>query len=502
MKRISLLILTALFIIGKANAQLMDITLKDKSVITYKVSDVEAIEFSEEPEKGEIMGKWYLGYRTTSSTATPIHYDGTECLSFKGKTLTWTTASAETVYTLDYADDKRTFVATTSEGKTENYTVVAYEVDMLVLKRASTTRYFYKSPEAAHNAVMETFPNHTEYTDVTKVLALKSGSSKSTITPMGKHFENRKTASDSELEYLADPKKQPTIQVESFNRWTAKTVNLYPFGEPKPADINQHAIGDCSLCAVLASLAYMYPDYIQHIVTQVSATHYTVDMFDPKGNPVQVAVDNKVLCENNGNIAQLTGKNNAITWGTIVEKAIMKWESVYECNGIGGIGTEHVAPLLTGCGDSFAMSPGKLYPYEMKLLVEWAMEKGMVSVGGFNKGDLLCGTLTSVTGHAFSVMYTNDPDNYLFSMRNPWGITSCDGVLEIPNRNYIIKTIDFRLVYPGAAEPYKRKDLGGYSVPHFIRQKDDLGVSKSLLQQYGLESYGPQEAEPEDDIDE
>ena len=64
-------------------------------------------------------------------------------------------------------------------------------------------------------------------------------------------------------------------------------------------------------------------------------------MFDPQGNPITVVVDNKFLCDGNGNLAQCTGKNNAVTWATVLEKALMKWESRFGCNGIEGIGTEH-----------------------------------------------------------------------------------------------------------------------------------------------------------------
>ena len=169
----------------------------------------------------------------------------------------------------------------------------------------------------------------------------------------------------------------------------------------------------------------------------------------------------------------------------------MKWESRFQCNGIEGIGTEHAAPPFTGCGNSFAITPGTLYPAEMQKVLAWALENGMVGIGGFTKGGLVCGTLESVTGHAFTLMYTSTPSAYLWTMRNPWGNGSVDGKLEIPNRRAIQKTIDFRLVYPGAAEPFKKKDLGGYSVPKWTPKKTDLGVDKRLLRQCGIEFYAP-----------
>ena len=203
-------------------------------------------------------------------------------------------------------------------------------------------------------------------------------------------------------------------------------------------------------------------------------------MFDPKGRPVDVCVSNKFLCSSDGTIGQVTGKNNRITWATVLEKAMMKWETLYKVDGIEGIGTEHVAPLFTGDGESFSFSPNSLYTSELKLAIEHCLGQGMICVGGFNVGDLECGQLKTVTGHAFTFMLSNNASS-IFAMRNPWGIESVDGVLEIPDERTIVQTIDARIVMPGAAAPYLREDLKPYTPPHFIRRSTDIGVSKRLL---------------------
>jgi hypothetical protein len=154
--------------------------------------------------------------------------------------------------------------------------------------------------------------------------------------------------------------------------------------------------------------------------------------------------------------------------------------TLYKTNGIEGIGTEHVAPLYTGSGDSFAFSPNSLYTSELKTAIEYSLSEGKICVGGFNKGDLLCGTLRTVTGHAFTYMFSTQ-ESSIFSMRNPWGIEKVDGVLEIPDDRIIVQTIDARIVEPGAAAPYLRKDLQPYSPPAFVRMATDLGVSPRLL---------------------
>ena len=448
MKRLLFLTTILLAASSSALAQRLQITLKDKSVVSYDIADINVIDIMPELQPGELWGAWFLGFRSTTSSST--HYDGTEMLTFTGSRMTWYRASGDEVYDITYSDDFKTLNCTSQEtGNVESYTILANEPDLLVLKRASSIRYFYKSIEAAHNATMVKFPNRNEYTDINRILNLRSGSSNSTLTPMGKHLENRQKRRSSQLLSLLQSLHGSQIGI----------------------------------------LAYNYPDYIKHIITQEGSTRFTVAMYDPQGNPVNVTVDNKFLCDGNNNIGQLTGKNNVPTWGTVLEKAIMKWETIYQCNGIEGIGTEHVAPLLTGSGNSFAISPGTLFNNEMKAVLEWAMQNGMIGVGGFNKGDLLCGTLNTVTGHAFTLMYTTDPDNYLFSMRNPWGITSVDGVLEIPDYRYIVQTIDFRLVYPGAAKEFLKQNQTGYVVPKFAPKQGDLGVSKRLLRMAGVNSY-------------
>lgn len=498
MKRL-LTIAVAVIAATVSHAQRLDITLKDNSVVSYDISKIQYMEVMPETEPGKISGNWYLGYRTIS--ASTVHYDGTEILTFNNDNLKWVTPTKETNYTLQYADNKKSFKATADGASSAStYTIVTNEDQLLVLKQGSIIRYFYKSPEAAHDAVKVSFPTRNEYTDTTKVWNLKGSSSHSDVTPMGSHFAKFSAATDEQKEWLANSSNQPDaeyVNVSGYTRWVAKSINLYPFSTPMPADVNQHAIGNCCMCAVLASFAYIYPDFIKDIITKKSSTVYVVKMYDPMGNPIDVAVDNKLLCNSSGDCAQLSGKNGVYTWATIMEKALMKWESCFQCNGIGGIGTEHAAPPFTGCGDSWSFSPDKLFNDEMRIVVDYALKNGMISVGGFNKGDLLCGTLNTVTGHAFTVMYTNQPDNYIFSMRNPWGITSCDGVLEIPNKREIISTIDFRLVMPGAAAPFKKENLGGYEVPKFSPRKSDMYVSKEMLKMYGLDHYGPVEEDAE-----
>ena len=504
--RILSIALLMLALCSVATAQLrLDITLKDKSIVSCTLDDIDYIAIVEGAAQGELDGVWYLGWKVgNNGSGSQTHYDGTEVLVFSaGPQMKWIKSSGETVYDLTYTEagaaEGQTFTAI-KEGSTTKltYQIVAIEGDLLLLKQGTNRFYFYKSKDAATLSDCVAYPTRsTIYTDADKLWAanIKGGATASQITPMGKHFESYNAASEEDKTWLANPNNQPDLTYHELSgkNWAAKTVNLYPFGSPQPADVNQHAIGDCSMCAVFASFAYIYPEWIKTIIVQNSTTNFTVHMFDPKGNPIDVVVDNKVMCNSGGGVDQVTGKNGTVNWATIMEKALMKWETRFKCNKIGGIGTEHAAPPFTGNGASYSFSPDKLYNSEFDLVVDYALSHGMISVGGFNVGGLVCGELETVTGHAFTVMYPDEGADYKFVMRNPWGNGgSIDGKLKIPAKREILKTIDFRLVFPGGQmAEYKKENLGGYTVPKFKPMLIDMNPSEEMLRMYNVKNYVP-----------
>lgn len=460
-------------------AQGISIHLKDGSTVIYSTDDIEKITvFSS--EDGLIIGTWHLGFWKRGTAV--LHFDGTEYMSFSGADMIWAgRQDGSDTYTIEYSDDNQTFRATnTVTNQVTEWTIVKYTKKLLVLRNGGVDRYFYTSEAEARNAIMEQDPpNHTESCNVEDILKYASGYTHSTQTPMGKHYENKHVTTADDKIWLLNPDNEPN-NVAGLTQWIAKPVNLYPYGTPVPADVNQHSIGDCSAMAVFASLAYMCPDFIKHIIKDNGNNTYTINMYDPQGESIEVCVSNKILCNSSGVIGQVTGKNNVITWATILEKAFMKWEKLYAVDGVEGIGTEFLAPLFTGCGDSFSFSPNSLYTSELKTIIEWALNQGMISVGGFTVAGLQCGALQTVTAHAFTYMLSNNASS-IFAMRNPWGIESVDGVLEIPDDRTIVQTIDARLVYPGAAADYLRTDLGPYTPPAFTRRASDIGVAPRLL---------------------
>ena len=165
--------------------------------------------------------------------------------------------------------------------------------------------------------------------------------------------------------------------------------------------MNQHGIGDCSACAVLAEMAYVAPEFIKSIITDNGDNTYTVKMYDPQGKQVDVCVTSKFL--GSSSIGAVSGKNNVACWSSILEKAIMKWEAIYQVNpDIYGIGSEHVAPLFTGDGDSFAFFPGNLTASQLKNAVDFSFNSKCLIIGGFNKGGVYVESSQTVTAHAYS----------------------------------------------------------------------------------------------------
>lgn len=492
--------------------QRLDITLKDKSIVSCTLDDIDYMEVVEGAAPGELDGVWYLGWKVgNNGSGTKTHYNGTEVLVFTaGPQMKWIKSSGETIYNLTYTEaggaEGQIFTAI-KEGSTTKltYQIVAKEGDLLLLKQGTNRYYFYKSKDAASLAEYVAYPTRaTIYTEADKLWAasIKGGATASTITPMGKHFERFAAATDEDKAWLANPNNQPDLTYHELSgkSWVAKSITLYPFGSPQPADVNQHSIGDCCMCAVFASFAYIYPEWIKTIIVQNNSTSFTVHMFDPMGNPIDVVVDNKLMCNSDGGVGQVFGKNNKYNWATIMEKALMKWETRFQCNKIGGIGTEHAAPPFTGNGSSYSFSPDKLYNSEFDLVVDYALSHGMISVGGFNVGDLVCGDpeMKTVTGHAFTVMYPDEGADYKFVMRNPWGHAGAnnshqDGKLEIPNKREYLKTIDFRLVYAGGQmAEYKKENLDGYVVPNFRPLYYlDVNPSDEMLRMYNVKNFEP-----------
>lgn len=74
-------------------------------------------------------------------------------------------------------------------------------------------------------------------------------------------------------------------------------------------------------------------------------------MYDPKGKQISVGVGGDYFIGNSGDLGALGGRNKEVTWATILEKAMIKWNQIYQgSSNVGGIGTEYVSAILPATG--------------------------------------------------------------------------------------------------------------------------------------------------------
>ena len=299
--------------------------------------------------------------------------------------------------------------------------------------------------------------------NIDDLMSLATGSTQSSVTPMGTQFEGQasKVPSAAELSFLSDPAQEPAIPVDvSGGHLQTFTVKLYPFGSPVPADINQHMIGDCDGDSAMASMAYVAPGFVKSLITDNLNGTYSVAMYDPKGQRITVKVDSQFLADSGNNLGAVSAKDGSADWATVLEKAIMKYLKVYPVVGdIGGIGSEHTTPMFTGVGTSFAFDRGKLTSDQLARVVKVSLANGKFVTGGFG-ATLAIGKDNTVTGHGYACVVSS-VSAALFGMRNPWGVNptndnsgydkSTDGVLNIPATGSVPPVIDLRIIYPGAA---------------------------------------------------
>ena len=344
---------------------------------------------------------------------------------------------------------------------------------------SSSFKYFkfVFSGSTGTSAIAEIYFTDGTAVDINDLMPLATGYTHSSATPMGDFCENRHKTTASDLEWLANPDNEPTVGVDAQDlSWHECDVTLYPYGSPVPADVNQHAIGDCSALAVFGSMAYLYPEFIKSIITDNGNHTYTVKMFDPEGKRIDVTLSSKFLCNGDMNLGTVTGKHDVACWSTVLEKAVMKWNSIYHCNPIlDGIATEHTSPLFVGNGDSYAFSQHVLDYEQMEKAVTVLLNQGWLVIGGFEQDGKVIGNgpYKTVSAHAFTFLL-DDSTNALYGMRNPWGYANGsdpsdprDGVAAIVNDGRTQPMIDLRVCHPGAALEYKKPYLLPYTPPEW-----------------------------------
>lgn len=283
----------------------------------------------------------------------------------------------------------------------------------------------------------------------------------SSITPMGTHFESFSAATEDQKAWLATATNEPR-KLADFPNWTlvAKTVNLYPFGHPSPADVVQHNLSNCCFLAVLGSLAQSYPSFIENIIIHNQDDTYTVKMYDPMGNQLDVSVTPSFYYTADNKVGGVTGKDGVHTWASVMEKALMKYETTFNCDPINGINPSPSLAPFVGVGTARNFPIKKITQEDMSHVVEVLQRNGYIMTGGFRESGYKIGTATTVTLHEYSCFLCPD-DDYLFTLRNPWGFANGgtprgNGCMDIPWDPHLFTegNIYLRVLSPGNASPY------------------------------------------------
>ncbi|MDR2130424.1 MAG: hypothetical protein LBP56_04555 [Odoribacteraceae bacterium] len=438
--------------------------MPSRGIITSRYSD-----FPEKSDISKVVDNYPSSKYITYHNEFYIHWKGDEVASVNFYSLTATTDTDRTAdpksWTLSGSNDDETWTVIDTET---NVTFASGETKEYHLENETGYTY-YKLDIRANNGgtstqiaewSMEEIPNSIED------LMHKAGSfSASELTPMGNKFVNRHVTTSADIAWLKDATKEPLSEWLQESGLSKFSVNLYPYGNPIPGDAIQGGLNNCGLPATLASMAYQAPEFIKHIIKDNGNETFTVDMFDPQGNPLKVSVTSRFFSTNGSSLASLKGQKGAATWATVLEKAIWKWNIIYGVWGyaLTGIGSEHIVPLFTGDGGSFAFPRGALTKAEITRLVKVCLHQGYFVVGGFNPGGLPIDGFTTIVNHVYTCMHSANK-NALFAVRNPHGGTN-DGVLNVPNNDVIYPAMDLRVIYRGAATGYGSGNTKPYIPP-------------------------------------
>lgn len=99
-------------------------------------------------------------------------------------------------------------------------------------------------------------------------------------------------------------------------------------------------------------------------------------MYDPKGKQISVGVGGDYFIGNSGDLGALGGRNKEVTWATILEKAMIKWNRIYQgSSNVGGIGTEYVSAIFTGDGESVGFGANALIAEDLQRAVEVSLNR-------------------------------------------------------------------------------------------------------------------------------
>lgn len=210
-KKLLLSLALASTLVLKVGAQGIVVHQTDGSMTIIPSAKIEHISLVEEADC-YVFGVWHLGFWKNGDNV--VKFDGTEYMAFAGKEMVWGgKGSSPDTYSMKYYPKNKYFVATNVNKRTDvlRWYVYRQTEKLLVLRDGEIYRYFYPTKEEADKAIMEQFPSHNETSNINTILRYGSSKSNSTVTPMGRHFENRHVTTDDDRAWLLNPDNEPNI---------------------------------------------------------------------------------------------------------------------------------------------------------------------------------------------------------------------------------------------------------------------------------------------------
>ena len=212
----------------------------------------------------------------------------------------------------------------------------------------------------------------------------------------------------------------PVAMTNTTTKMTWVSGVLFAKGGPKYSDIYQGVIGDCTLMASLAEVAFRDPATIQNMFIDNGDGTLTVRLFH-NGTPDYVTVDTQL--PDGGQLYDRV--TNGVLWAALAEKAMVE-ENASGWLGTWDPGSDSYAALNGGDqGTAVAYLsaitglPSSAYGVNPSNIEEgWQADKlVLLSTGAAPAGSYLA------SDHCYAMVGYNAASNTPITLFNPWGIT-------------------------------------------------------------------------------
>jgi hypothetical protein len=211
----------------------------------------------------------------------------------------------------------------------------------------------------------------------------------------------------------------PIAMTNSSAKLTWVGGTLFAKGGPSYTDIDQGVIGDCTLLAGLAEVAYRDPSTIESMFINNGDGTLTVRLYH-NGTPDYVTVDTQLP-----NAGQLYDRvTNGVLWAALAEKAIVEenesgWLATWDpgsdsyaalSGGDQGTAVAYLSAITGLPSSAYGVNP-------TNIAADWAAnELVLLSTGTVTAGSNL------VANHCYAMVGYNAASSTPITLFNPWGI--------------------------------------------------------------------------------